>query len=366
MLDFNEEKVDKKIKEMESKMIMYHHPYDEKEIKSNPEFIKRLLDMAIEHKREKMIDYLTLTIEEFKVIKQEYYNILKNCKISIFMESINDITLDDLEEISQKYKVHYFCIKDLATFDDSSQISLDLVYKYKKAIYKITQGINNITFNNSENREKEIFGILITRILKNTRYDLNSQENYENNSKITKFGKPTFDNPSNEIIGILQGKCVCRGFAGIVRDVFNSVNIDCIVISGISNNGGHAWNQIKLDGEWYNIDITWDRDNIIQNGESYWLLKDDERFENGYLIHNEKGITNISHKIYSIDRTRGHICTKSLSKSELAKYIDFSEFRKKSWLKNLTKNISLNKMKLNIASMLQDTNETRMNGSKKR
>ena len=328
--------------------------------------MKKLLDMAIEHKREKMIDYLTLTIEEFKVLKHGYYNILKNCEISFFMKSVNDITLDDLEEIKQKYKVHYFSIKDLASFNDSSQISLDLIYKYKKAICKITQGINNITFNNSENREKEIFGILITRILKNTRYDINSQENYEKKSKVTKFSKPTFDNPSNEIVGMLHGNCVYRGFAGIVRDVFNFVNIDCIVISGVSNEDGHVWNQIKLDGEWYNIDVTWDRDNIIQHGKSYWLLKDDERFENGYLIQDGEDIKNISHKIYSINRTSGYICTKSLSESELAKYIDFSEFRKKSWLKNLTRNINLDKMKSSVISMLQDINETIMNNIKKK
>ncbi len=365
MINFREEAVDNEIRKMRSKMIIYHNYYNENEVKSNPEFIKRLLDMAIEHNREKMIDYLTLTVDEFKVIKQKYYNILKNCEISLFMESLDDITIEELKELKQKYKVHYLSIKELATFDDSYQISLELIYKYKKAISKITQGIDNITSENLENREKEMFGILITRILENTRYDFNSQENYEKKSKITKFGKPTFDNPSNEIIGLLYGKCVCRGFAGIVRDVFNSVNIDCIVISGESNEAGHAWNQIKLDGEWYNIDVTWDRDNIIQNGKSYWLLKDDESFENGYLIKNEKGVTNLSHKIYSINRTKGNICSKSLSESELAKYIDFSDFKKKDWLKKIVKNISLDKIKLSIALMAQDINEANINNKRR-
>ena len=39
-------------------------------------------------------------------------------------------------------------------------------------------------------------------------------------------------------------------------------NIQCRYITGTD----HAWNAVKLDGLWYNIDVTWDDKN---NGVSY-------------------------------------------------------------------------------------------------
>ena len=36
------------------------------------------------------------------------------------------------------------------------------------------------------------------------------------------------------------------------------LGIPCVRISGTANGGGHAWNAVKLDGEWYQVDVTWD------------------------------------------------------------------------------------------------------------
>lgn len=40
--------------------------------------------------------------------------------------------------------------------------------------------------------------------------------------------------------------------------------------NGVGGWGGHAWNKIKLDGEWYHVDVTWE--DPIMNGDP----------ENGY------------------------------------------------------------------------------------
>jgi transglutaminase/protease-like cytokinesis protein 3 len=43
----------------------------------------------------------------------------------------------------------------------------------------------------------------------------------------------------------------------------------------------HVWNIVKVDGKWYNIDLTWD-DPILDNGESMisydFFLKNNEDF----------------------------------------------------------------------------------------
>ena len=43
------------------------------------------------------------------------------------------------------------------------------------------------------------------------------------------------------------------------------LNIPCKSITGGTTNGGHAWNQVYVDGTWYYIDVTWD-DPIINGG----------------------------------------------------------------------------------------------------
>lgn len=353
MDNFNEKQINSQFSEMMSQIVLYHHNHDG--VKSDIHFIKQFFEFSIKYNKQKDIDYLTLTIEEFRGLKNDYYeNILKKCKISIFMEHINDISLFELKELKQKFNIHYISIKDLSSFDDSYQISIDLIYKYKKAIQKIINGIDDKFLKNQEDREKVIFGILIPRILENTRYDLNAQEEYEKKSKLTRFGRPTYDNPSNEMLGLIKGKCVCRGYAGIVRDVFRSVGIDVRVIVGLSATDGHAWNQIKLDGEWYNVDITWDREYIMRYGKSYWLLKDDSMFEMGYLIQDGNNVKELSHRMYSINRTPGNTCKKSLTDEELSKYLNFSDLRKKNWLTTALKNISLEQIKLSATKIFSD------------
>ena len=37
-----------------------------------------------------------------------------------------------------------------------------------------------------------------------------------------------------------------------------SVGIQCICVAGTGNGEPHMWNMLQLDGEWYNMDVTWD------------------------------------------------------------------------------------------------------------
>lgn len=53
----------------------------------------------------------------------------------------------------------------------------------------------------------------------------------------------------------------CSGFSDTLTMMCNLANIQCITVggftdTGVSNNMGHAWNLVKLDGEFYNCDVT--------------------------------------------------------------------------------------------------------------
>ncbi len=62
---------------------------------------------------------------------------------------------------------------------------------------------------------------------------------------------------------MLSGTAVCQGYTETFQFFMDILGIPCETITGKATNsrglvGGHAWNQVKVDGTWYNIDVTWD------------------------------------------------------------------------------------------------------------
>lgn len=59
---------------------------------------------------------------------------------------------------------------------------------------------------------------------------------------------------------LLQGKGVCRGYASTFQLFMDLLEIECVTVEGTAHNGtaDHAWNLVRLDGEWYGVDVTWD------------------------------------------------------------------------------------------------------------
>ena len=56
---------------------------------------------------------------------------------------------------------------------------------------------------------------------------------------------------------------MCDGYAKAFLTLAEKAGLTAIRVTGIAANGSgstesHAWNQVKVDGKWYNIDVTWD------------------------------------------------------------------------------------------------------------
>lgn len=313
---------------------------NEKEHQSDSDKIRELFEYATNNGLTNKIEFLRLNIQDFRILKREYPEILKKALVTIFMEDIKDISLSELEELKKYYNIQYLQISSLHHYENKSSMSLQIIYKYKKTIMKIVKDIDENFLKDNPHREKIIFGIVLPRIIERTRYDENAQIEYEEKHNKTMsrrivFDKKLHNNPSNPMVGLFKGGCVCRGYAGIVRDVFNELGIDVNVITGFNNNNyqmGHAWNQIKLDGQWYNMDLTWDLKYISCIGKSYWLLKNDDDFEKGITIQNGDNTSLEAHCFYSTNRSPSVCCDKSLSIEDLNKYIDIEKIRKKLWL----------------------------------
>ncbi len=56
----------------------------------------------------------------------------------------------------------------------------------------------------------------------------------------------------------INGTAVCQGYATLLYRFLRSAGIDCRVVVGLGGGGAHAWNLIRVDGQYYYADATWD------------------------------------------------------------------------------------------------------------
>lgn len=53
---------------------------------------------------------------------------------------------------------------------------------------------------------------------------------------------------------------ICVGYATTFKLFMDMLDIECIIVKGCDSEDGvnHAWNKVKLNDQWYNVDVTWD------------------------------------------------------------------------------------------------------------
>ena len=63
---------------------------------------------------------------------------------------------------------------------------------------------------------------------------------------------------------------MCEGIAKATKLLFNAVDMGCIVVAGKSKGSNeHAWNVVKVAGDAYHLDMTWDIANSRKNQICY-------------------------------------------------------------------------------------------------
>lgn len=65
---------------------------------------------------------------------------------------------------------------------------------------------------------------------------------------------------------IVQGVAVCNGYAEAMSLLLTCAGVENSIMTGSANEELHAWNMVCIDGEWYQVDATWD-DPIPDTGE---------------------------------------------------------------------------------------------------
>lgn len=57
---------------------------------------------------------------------------------------------------------------------------------------------------------------------------------------------------------LVQNKAVCNGYAESMSLLLTCAGVENKIVTGVGKGELHAWNQVCLDGKWYNVDATWD------------------------------------------------------------------------------------------------------------
>lgn len=70
---------------------------------------------------------------------------------------------------------------------------------------------------------------------------------------------------------LVEGDAVCEGYAEAFTYIMKAVGIE----SGVCTGSNHAWNYVKIDGDYYWLDATWDDDGGEPRHE-YFLFNDEQ------------------------------------------------------------------------------------------
>lgn len=57
---------------------------------------------------------------------------------------------------------------------------------------------------------------------------------------------------------LVKGVGICSGYSSTFQLFMDLLEIECITVPGRSGAQKHSWNMVRLDGEWYCVDVTWD------------------------------------------------------------------------------------------------------------
>ena len=189
--------------------------------------------------------------------------------------SLSDYQITQAVEAYKNDHPETFWLKGSSLFvpyGDTTSVKLDytvqndkLIAAKKKFNIAVASVLKNLPSGNDFEREEYINNYIID----NCRYD---EEAAENND--------VQGNENDAYGALVDGKAVCEGYARAFQLLCNKANIDSVLLSGIADSDNHAWNGVKIGGDWYQIDVTWDDvDDFIYDSHEYFNLTDSLMYE---------------------------------------------------------------------------------------
>ena len=213
-------------------------------------------------------------------------------KISIRARRMSEVTTDFIEFHPNIIKFELIARDvDILNNEDDNVYTREEMLAIRKEVDSII-GQVQIPPEGAQDREKLIFTQVYSILAQKMKYD--HEPIKKENEKNTQMQKTC----SNLYGGLVNGKCVCTGYANILPNILSCFEIQAKYIGAPHNpdidNGepyGHAWNEVYLDGKSYLTDLTWDRNNICAGHFplNFFLKSKDDFKHNDFIFNVEKG-----------------------------------------------------------------------------
>lgn len=183
-------------------------------------------------------------------------------------ESI-DLEIDSIEKLRFLYKCVMWDYPELFyvesySYIENSDTEIRFIPNYtiseveqeeaERTIERYVESIGNKI--NHQMSEYEIEKIIYDFIAENTDYTENSEYN-------------------QSAYSVALGKSVCLGYSKMFQMICERFGLQCIIITGRNEEGvGHAWNCVRVDGNWYMVDCTNSKGMLADSKDkiSYYLF----------------------------------------------------------------------------------------------
>ena len=172
-------------------------------------------------------------------------------------------------------------LQDAAKRDDYLERSI-AVYTTKKSGYYYEADIQYRTTKEQEEYIDSELSRIVNNLIDNRMSTVDKVKTV--NDYIVKIYKYDDTLKSDNVYSALTTKTtVCQGYAMTAYKMFKILGIDCRIINGDKSGVRHAWNLVKINDKWYQLDCT-NNDNIVR--DKYLLKSDSYMRENGFKWDN--------------------------------------------------------------------------------
>lgn len=219
-----------------------------------------------------------------------YYTILNNGweNFSYYCDSEYKDCFDDIQNLSNDANtftylnqlVHPFNSFETiqSNYNSNGRIDVEIVKRYSEDdIAKINNKLNNVINELNINNYSSIYDKIkaFHDYLANiNKYDKNKENGSSNYN-------------SDSAIGTLfEGYSVCSGYSDTLALYLDMLDLDNIKVATEK----HVWNAVKIDDNWYHIDLTWDDPMTSTNEDiiryDYFLITSNQLLTNDTTEHN--------------------------------------------------------------------------------
>ena len=111
-------------------------------------------------------------------------------------------------------------------------------------------------------------------------------------------------------------KCICAGYVEALSLLLSKAGIECNEVYGntkLADGKGfpeHVWSQVKINGKWYNCDVTWDSMQKDKRDDYEFCLLSDSEFKRHYPLKKNQ-------IVYSCEETFDRKIVKRALKDEI-------------------------------------------------